>query len=84
MLWKINLGKRMVRINWDEYKEFKAESNIKGDNFVILINFMRSYYNMSSPRDMFESFANDDLALMMLQKREIESPADLEHFLFKM
>lgn len=73
----------MVKINWDGYKDFKVHSNAKDDNFIVLVNFMKSYYNMNSPRDLFESFANDDLAKMMLEKREIKSSADLESFLQK-
>ncbi len=73
----------MVKINWDGYKDFKKHANVKDDNFIILVHFMKSYYNMSSPRDLFESMANDELARMMLEKREIKSSAELENFLSK-
>lgn len=73
----------MIKINWDEFKSYKLEVKSKDDNFIALVNFMKSYYNMSSPRDMFESFAKDDLAVMMLEKRDISSPADLESYLGK-
>lgn len=74
----------MVRINWDEFKEFRAHRNSQDDNFTTLIYFMKSYYNMSSPNDIFESLANDDVALMMLEKREISSALELENFIFNL
>jgi len=75
---------RMVKINWEAYKDFKAHSNSKDDNFITLINFLKSYYRVNSPRDMFESLASDELAVMMLQKRGITTAAELESFLFKL
>ena len=72
----------MVNINWAEYKEYKQHTN-KEDNFEILLDFMKSYYNMSSPRDMFETLHEDDTAKMMLDKRDIIDAEDLETFLFK-
>lgn len=77
------MGEKMIKINWDEFKSYKQEVKSKDDNFIALVNFMRSYYNMSSPREMFESFASDDLAVMMLEKRDISSPSDLESYLGK-
>ena len=74
----------MVRINWDEFKEFRAHRNSQDDNFTTLVYFMKSYYNMSSPVDVYESLANDDLALMMLEKRDINSAEELESFMFKL
>ncbi len=71
----------MVKISWDGYKDFKAEKNSKDDNFKTLIHFMKSYYNMTNPNDIFESFANDELARMMLEKRDIKSADELESFL---
>jgi hypothetical protein len=73
----------MIKINWDEYKEHKKYS-VRKDNFEILLEFMRSFYNMSSPTEMFEIFAEDDIASMMLEKRNIKEPEDLENFLFKL
>jgi hypothetical protein len=83
MLYKSDMGKKMIKINWDEFKSYKLEVKSKDDNFIALVNFMKSYYNMSSPREMFESFAKDDLAVMMLEKRDISSPSDLESYLGK-
>ena len=73
----------MIKINWDEYKEHKKYS-VRKDNFEILLEFMRSFYNMSSPTEMFEIFVEDDIASMMLEKRNIKEPEDLENFLFKL
>lgn len=71
----------MVKINWDEFKEFRAHSNKQADNFTTLIYFMKSYYNVINPTEIFESFKEDDLAVMMLEKRDINCSADLESFI---
>lgn len=73
----------MVKINWDEFKEFKQHSH-KNDNFEILLEFMKSYYNMLNPVDIFDSLNVDDLAKMMMAKRDITDAEDLENFLFKL
>lgn len=72
----------MGRINWDEYKEHKKYS-VRDDNFEILLDFMKSYYNMNNPHDIFDALAEDDIAAMMLEKRDIRDAEDLENFLFK-
>ena len=71
-----------MRINWDEYKEYKAH-HIGSDNFNILLNFIKSYYNIHSPIDIYEMLIDDDLASMMLEKRNISDAEDLENYLFK-
>lgn len=73
----------MVKINWDEYKEFKKMSH-REDNFSILLDFMKSYYNMHSPMDIYDSLSFDDLGKMMLDKRDITDAAGLENFLFNL
>lgn len=70
----------MVNIDWDEYKEFKLYS-VRDDNFEILLDFLKSYYNLTNPYDIFEALEADDIAQMMLQKRDILDAEDLEHFL---
>lgn len=70
-------------INWDEFKEFKKHSSKEGDNFEMLLEFLKSYYNMTNPSEMFERMRNDDIAPMMLEKRAIYSDADLEKHLFR-
>lgn len=73
----------MIKINWDEYKEHKKYS-LRKDNFEILLEFMKSFYNMNSPIDMFDTFVEDEIASMMLEKRNIKDAEDLENFLFKL
>ncbi len=73
----------MIRINWDEFKEFKKYRNKKGDNFEALLEFMKSYYNITSPMEMYEVLCCDELAKMMLDKREITDAEGLENYLFK-
>jgi len=70
----------LARIDWDEYKEFKKLS-VRDDKLEILIEFVRSYYSMTSPSEMYEVFANDDIAQMLLDKRSIDSAEKLEGFL---
>ena len=76
-------GKQLVKINWDEYKEHKKYS-AKSDNFEILLDFIQSFYNITSPFEMFETLNNDDIAQMMLDKRDINSAEKLENHLFKL
>ena len=73
----------MVKINWDEFKEYKKGSH-REDNFAILLDFMKSYYNMLHPSDIFDSLDCDDLGKMMLKKRSINDAEDLENYLFKL
>lgn len=73
----------MTKINWDEFKFFKQYSDKKDDNFEVLLDFLKSHYKMTSPKEMYETMANDDTALLMLNKREINSLEDLEKRLYK-
>lgn len=73
----------MIKINWDGYKEFKKHSH-KCDNFEILLDFMKSYYNMTNPMDIYEIFREDELAVMMLNKREVVDAEGLEPYIFKL
>lgn len=72
----------MSRINWEEYKEYKQHRAEK-DNFVILLHFIKSYYNVSTPVDIFDMLVEDELALMMLEKRDISDAEGLEAYLFR-
>ena len=72
----------MVNIDWDEYKEYKQHS-VRNDNFEVLLDFLKSYYNLSHPTDMFETLKEDDIAQMMLAKRDILDAEGLEAFLRK-
>jgi hypothetical protein len=71
-----------MQINWDEYKEYKKFTN-GSDNFEILLKFVKSFYNMHSPSEIFALFQEDETASLMLQKRNIKDAEDLENFLFK-
>lgn len=72
----------MITINWGEYKEYKKYAR-GNDNFEMLLDFMKSYYNMTNPLDIYETLHNDDTAQMMLDKRNIIDPEGLERFLFR-
>ena len=73
----------MVSINWEEFKIFKISSSKKGDNFEVLLDFLKSFYNITSPKELFETMLEDDTAQLMLRKREFHSVEDLEKHLFK-
>ena len=73
----------MVRIDWDEYKEHRKTS-VRANKLEMLLEFFKSYYNMTNPSDMYESLRADDIGKMMLEKYEIKDDVDLENILFKM
>ncbi|MDF1876465.1 hypothetical protein JHD47_01375 [Sulfurimonas sp. SAG-AH-194-L11] len=70
----------MTRIDWDEYKEHKKMS-VRDDNFERLIEFMKSYYNMHNPVELFDTLKSDETAQMMLNKRSITDSEKMEKFL---
>ncbi|WP_434636621.1 hypothetical protein MLC35_08830 [Sulfurimonas sp. NW7] len=72
----------MANINWNEYKEYKRYT-VKNDNFAILLDFIKSYYNMTNPFEIFEILVQDETAKMMLDKRNITDPEKLENFMFQ-
>ncbi len=72
----------MVKINWQEYKEFKIYSN-KDDNFEILLDFIKSFYNIQNTLNIYEILLNDELASMMLKKRNILDAEALEKYKYK-
>ena len=71
----------MAAIDWNEYKEFKKFSG-EEDKLKIAIAFIKSYYNTNSTKDMYEMLEADDIGLMMLNKRDIDSPESFENFMF--
>ncbi len=75
----------MGYINWNEFKEYKQmrEDPERLDNFQLLLAFIRSYYNKSSAFEIFEMLVEDELSVMMLKKRGIHEPEDLEGHLLK-
>jgi len=73
----------LATIDWDEYKEYKKYS-VRDDNFEILLEFIKSYYNTNSPTEIFNMLRVDDIAQMMLEKRSINDAEALENFLYKL
>ena len=73
----------MLQINWNEYKEYRKYSS-KKDKLQLAIDFMRSYYNMNSPIDIYDALAFDDIGKMLLDKRDIVDAEGLETFMFKL
>jgi len=73
----------MLKISWEEFKEYKKHSHRK-DNFMNLLAFIKSYYNTVNAFDIFESLKSDPIGEMMLQKREITTPEELENYIFKL
>ena len=72
----------MLKINWNEFKEYKKTRHKKADNFLTLLDFIKSYYHMRSAMDIYDILRYDDLAVLMLEKREIEDAEGLERYLF--
>ncbi|MBL4729956.1 MAG: hypothetical protein JKY28_00925 [Sulfurimonas sp.] len=72
----------MGLIDWKEYKEFKTHTN-KEDRLEILVDFMKSYYNINNPREIYSIMKDDDLAQMLLEKKEIKDSEGLENFMYK-
>ena len=73
----------MVNIDWKEFKEYRAHSQKKEDNFSILLDFLKSYYNMFSIIEIYDTLKYDETAKMMLDKRDIIDAEGLEKYLFK-
>ena len=82
MLLKIK-GKVLVKIDWEEYKEHKKTS-VRENKLEMLLEFLKSYYNMTNPSDVYETLRADDIGQMMLEKYNITSDIALEDILFKM
>lgn len=72
----------MANFSWEEYKEYREHSN-KTDKLKIAIDFMRSYYNMNNPQEMYDMLRDDDIGRMMLDKRDISTPEGFESFMFQ-
>lgn len=72
----------MASIDWDEYKEFKKFSH-KEDKLQITIDFIKSYYNISNPVDIYDMLKTDDIGQMFLERKQITDPEALENFMFK-
>ena len=73
----------MVRnIDWIEFKVFRAASTKEQDNFMTLLDFLKSYYNMFSIKDIYDTLENDETSKMMLEKRNITDAEGIEKYLF--
>ena len=72
----------MAVIDWDEYKEYKKYCR-EEDKLNMVIGFVKSYYNMNNPVDIYELLANDEIGTMMFEKRAITTPESLEIFMFQ-
>ncbi len=75
----------MAKINWDEYKQYKSQrENIDNlDNFEIMLEFLRSFYNKTTSFEVFDILDADSLGKMMLEKRDISKPEQLEEYLYR-
>ena len=76
-------GKVLIRIDWDEYKEHK-KMTVRENKLEIVLEFLKSYYNMTNPSDVYETLKADDIGQLLLGKYEINNDVDLENILFKM
>ncbi len=70
-------------IDWAAFKEFRQNTIKDKDNFMMLIDFLKSYYNLFSVQEIYDTLVNDETAKMMLEKRELNSLESFETFLFK-
>ena len=75
----------MMKINWDEFKAFKKDygNPLQRDNFGLLIEFLRSFYNVTDIYELYDSLEADELSKMMMQKRQITSVTILEKYILK-
>ncbi len=70
-------------IDWEEFKEYRLTSTKKQDNFLMMLDFLKSYYKLFSIFDIYNTMVNDEFTKMMLDKRGIIGPDGLEQYLFK-
>lgn len=82
MLLKIK-GEVLIKIDWDEYKEHKKLS-VRTHKLEMVIEFLKSYYNMNNPSDVYQTLRADDIGQMLLEKYKIKNDIDLEDILFRM
>ncbi|MFT7003740.1 MAG: hypothetical protein ACJAWW_001092 [Sulfurimonas sp.] len=71
----------MATFDWNEYKEFRKFSS-QEDKLQAAVDFMKSYYNMSSTIDLYDMLAQDDIGQLLLAKRNIIDAEGLENFIF--
>ena len=75
----------MAKINWDEYKKYKCQrEDVENlDNFKIMLEFLRSFYNKTTSFEVFDILDADELGKMMLEKRGISKPEHLDEYLYR-
>jgi len=73
----------LIKIDWDEYKEHKKLS-VRTHKLEMVMEFLKSYYNMNNPSDIYQTLKVDDIGQMLLEKYNINNDIDLENMLFKM
>lgn len=76
----------MIEINWEEFKLHKQAKFLKEndkDNFDILIDFLRSYYKITSVNEIFDTISQDEVGKLMLTKRNLTEIEPFEKYLYK-
>ena len=76
----------MIEINWEEFKLHKQAKFLKEndkDNFDILIDFLRSYYKITSVKEIFDTISQDEVGKLMLIKRNLTEIEPFEKYLYK-
>jgi len=71
-----------MSIDWNAFKEFKAQSYDESDNFTMLIKFLKSFYNVHSAYALYDMMKDDGLSVAMMQKRNIDSADALERYIY--
>lgn len=69
-------------IDWAEFKAFRLSSNKEQDNFMTLLDFLKSYYKMFSIQEIYDTLKNDETSNLMLEKRNITDAEGIEKYLF--
>lgn len=69
-------------IDWGEFKSFRISSTKEQDNFMTLLDFLKSYYKMFNIQDIYDTLKNDETSKLMLEKRNIIDAEGIEKYLF--
>lgn len=70
-------------IDWRLFKEYKhSESSPNGlDNFQFLLKYLEVFHKLGSVQDYYDILSNDEIAILMLNKRSLDSVEALEKYL---
>ncbi|MDX9813614.1 MAG: hypothetical protein WC144_05415 [Sulfurimonas sp.] len=71
-----------MSIDWEGFKFYKQWAK-KGDNFEMMIGFLKSECSLDTPKEIFLSMWDDEVTKLMLQKRDINSLSDMERYLYR-